>query len=100
MCPDDKINVKFRSGGDIFKREISKGTQIFDTDKNVWPLNQPVSKIEGLVQCGGEALFSNDINSYINDVFAAFVIADSVPGSIIKDFDTTKAFVSTYYKNY
>jgi hypothetical protein len=32
---------------------VSKGTQEYDTDPSVWPLNQPVIKMEALEQCAG-----------------------------------------------
>lgn len=94
LCPDGKLNPKNRSGGEAIKRNTSKGTQTFDTDKSVWPLNQPVPKIEALVQCSGEANFANDLSSVIGEVFGAFVCADANAGSIISGFDTTEAMVS------
>ncbi|XP_072939910.1 xanthine dehydrogenase-like [Epargyreus clarus] len=90
-CPNNKIDPKFRSGGNTIKRETSKGTQIFDTDKFLWPLNQPIPKIEALVQCGGEATFANDLPTQANEVFAAFVTADEKPGSVISEIDATDA---------
>lgn len=94
LCPDDKVDPRLKSGGEAIKRHTSHGTQVFDTDKSVWPLNQPISKLEGLVQCSGEATFANDLPKQPNEVFAAFVTADARPGSVISDFDTTEAFVS------
>lgn len=76
------------------KRIISQGSQTFDTDKSVWPLNQPVPKLEALVQCSGEATFANDLPKQANEVFAAFVTADVVAGSIIDSFDASEALVS------
>ncbi|XP_063894594.1 xanthine dehydrogenase [Helicoverpa armigera] len=92
LCPDDRIDPKLKSGGEAIKRHISHGMQVFDTDKGVWPLNQPISKIEALVQCSGEATFANDLPTQPNEVYAAFVTADVRPGSVISDFDTTEAF--------
>ncbi|KAJ8719472.1 hypothetical protein PYW08_011647 [Mythimna loreyi] len=92
LCPDDRIDPKLKSGGNAIKRHTSHGTQVYDTDKSVWPLNQPVPKLEALVQCSGEAIFANDLPKQPNEVYAAFVTADVRPGSIIDDFDTTEAF--------
>ncbi|XP_075976749.1 xanthine dehydrogenase-like [Anticarsia gemmatalis] len=92
LCPDDKIDPKFKSGGEAIKRLTSRGTETYDTDKSVWPLNQPIPKIEALVQCSGEATFSNDLPSQPDEVFAAFVTADVIAGSVISDFDTSEAF--------
>lgn len=63
----------------------------------MWPLNQPIPKIEALVQCSGESVFANDLTTQNKEVFAAFVAADVTPGSIIENFDTTEAFVSNFY---
>nr|BAR64767.1 aldehyde oxidase [Ostrinia furnacalis] len=91
LCPDGKLDKKFRSGGEAIKRHTSQGTQTFDTDKSVWPLNQPVPKLEALVQCAGEATFANDLPKQTGEVYAAFVTADIRPGSIISGFDATEA---------
>ncbi|KAJ0176239.1 hypothetical protein K1T71_008413 [Dendrolimus kikuchii] len=91
-CPPDRVNPKYRSGAETIKRASSKGMQSYDTDKSVWPLNQPVPKLEALVQCSGEAVFANDLPAQKNEVFAAFVTADAPAGSIISGFDTTEAF--------
>lgn len=90
------MNPLYKSGGEAIKRYKSKGMQSFETDKSIWPLNQPIPKIEALVQCSGEATFANDLPGQTGEVFAAFVTADEIPGSVIRDFDTTEAFVSTY----
>ncbi|CAK1542967.1 unnamed protein product [Leptosia nina] len=92
LCPNDKINPIYRSGGDVFKREVSKGSQHFDTDKALWPLNKPVKKLEAMLQCSGELVFTNALKKQGNEVYAAFVTADVAPGSIIDNFDTTEAF--------
>lgn len=57
-------------------------------------MNKPIPKLEGLVQCSGEAIFANDLPTQPNEVFATFVTADVRPGSVISDFDTSEAFVS------
>uniref|UniRef100_A0A2A4JXM9 Indole-3-acetaldehyde oxidase n=1 Tax=Heliothis virescens TaxID=7102 RepID=A0A2A4JXM9_HELVI len=92
LCPSDKMNPTYKSGGEAIKRHSSKGMQSFETDKSIWPLNQPIPKIEALVQCSGEAVFANDLPGVNNEVFAAFVTADTLPGSVIEDFDTSEAF--------
>lgn len=91
------MNPKYRSGAEAIKRHASQGNQIFDTDKSVWPLNQPVPKLEALQQCSGEATFANDLTKQPDEVFAAFVTADARPGSVISGFDTSDALVSVCY---
>lgn len=68
--------------------------QSFDTDKSVWPLNQPVPKMEALVQCAGEATFANDLPKQTGEVYGAFVTADVRAGSVISDFQAEEALVS------
>ncbi|XP_039757385.1 xanthine dehydrogenase-like [Pararge aegeria] len=92
LCPEEKINPRFKSGGKVFKRDVSKGSQSFETDESLWPLNQPVTKLEAIVQCAGEAEFSNDIPAMSDEVFGAFVTTDINPGNIISGFDTNQAF--------
>lgn len=41
-------------------------------------MNQPIRKIEALYQTSGEAIFINDIPIAENEVFCAFVIADTI----------------------
>lgn len=94
LGPEDKVNERYRSGGEVIKRHTSKGTQIYDTDESLWPLNKPVPKLEALVQCSGEATFANDLPSQTNEIYGAFVTADIPPGSILTGFDTADAFVS------
>lgn len=48
------VDERKKSGGTVMKRSLSSGTQDFDTDRSQWPLNQPVPKIEGLMQCAGK----------------------------------------------
>lgn len=36
------------------KLSVSKGTQEYDTDPSVWPINKPVIKMEALEQCAGK----------------------------------------------
>lgn len=94
LSPNDRVDPKFKSGGEAIKRLTSKGSQTYDTDKTVWPLNQPVPKLEALVQCSGEATFANDLPTQTDEVFAAFVTANAPAGSFISGFDTTEAMVS------
>ncbi|XP_052742295.1 uncharacterized protein LOC112057810 [Bicyclus anynana] len=91
LCPEGNINANYRSGGSAIKRHTSKGTQTYDTDEAIWPLNKPVPKLEALVQCSGEATFANDLSSQTNEVYGAFVTADVIPGSVLAGFDCTEA---------
>lgn len=49
----NEVNEKFRSGGSLLQRPVTTATHDFDTNASVWPLNKPIPKIEGLLQCSG-----------------------------------------------
>ncbi|GBP32434.1 Xanthine dehydrogenase [Eumeta japonica] len=90
LCPKNKVNARYRSGGEIFKRPVSRGTQTFDTDKTVWPLNKPIPKLEAIIQCSGEALYANDLPSAPREVYVCFVLSTVCVGQIDK-IDTKEA---------
>ncbi|XP_061392390.1 uncharacterized protein LOC133327873 [Musca vetustissima] len=89
-APEDKVKPEFRSGGLILKRELSSGIQSFETQKKFYPVTQPVEKIEGLIQCSGEATYMNDTLTPHNAVYCAFVTATKV-GSTIEQIDASEA---------
>lgn len=91
-CPAGKVSSTNKSGGNNLYRPLSSGIQTFETDKNKWPLNEPVLKYEGLVQCSGEAKYVNDLPPQLNELWAAFVPATQVRSKIGK-IDTTEALV-------
>lgn len=88
--PLETIKPEFQSGKDKLKRDLSHGNQVFDIHEKFFPISKPVIKLEGPVQCSGEALYSNDINPMINEVFCAFVTA-TVVGAEIEEIDPSDA---------
>ncbi|CAB3227915.1 unnamed protein product [Arctia plantaginis] len=102
LCPNEIIHPRFKSGlinlHDI--RPVSEGSQVYDTDRNTWPLNQPIPKMEGLIQCAGEAMYTDDIPTFPKEVYAAFVLSTIGKGHI-SSIDATEALkypgVITYY---
>ena len=56
-----KLKPTNTSGGNILERPLSSGIQSFETNKEEWPLTQPVLKIGGIFQTSGEAFFTNDL---------------------------------------
>lgn len=96
IAPNDKVAAKFKSGGEILKRDLSSGTQSFDTYKQNWPLTKNIPKIEADVQCTGEAKYINDHPSLPNELHAAFVTAKYVHG-VIKSIDASKALVKNNF---
>ncbi|KAH9639141.1 hypothetical protein HF086_018209 [Spodoptera exigua] len=65
-------------------RPCSKAKQVFSTDTSLWPLNKPMPKLEGQIQCAGEAIYTDDIPSFHNEVFGAFVLSTVGIGTILK----------------
>lgn len=88
----DKINSKFQSGAGTIhdERPISKGTETYDTKKELWPLTKPMPKVEAFAQCAGEAEYVNDIIKVEEEYFADVLLADRGPATISK-IDVTKA---------
>ncbi|KOC64413.1 Aldehyde oxidase 2 [Habropoda laboriosa] len=84
------IEPRARSGGSLLERELSSGKQEFNTDKNLWPLNQPLPKLEAIYQTSGEAQYTNDIPPMANEVFCAFVLT-TVPNGKVKSIDASEA---------
>lgn len=87
----NKVSPKLRSGGLSLQRGLSSGRQDYDTDKNLWPLNQPIPKIEAIYQTSGEGEYINDIVIRENEVFCALAIAETV--GEIKEIDSHEALV-------
>ncbi|XP_005187945.2 uncharacterized protein LOC101901154 [Musca domestica] len=88
--PEDKVKPEFRSGGPLLKRELSSGIQIFATNEKFYPVTKAVKKIEGLIQCSGEATYMNDILTSKSTVYCAFVGATKV-GCSIERIDASDA---------
>ena len=65
-----------RSGGlDLkFERGLQQGSQKYEEDPSLFPVNKAVAKLESLVQCSGEAEYINDIPASPRELHAAFVL--------------------------
>lgn len=92
-CAMAKLSPQNISGGLIVDRPLSSGQQAFKTDSKTWPLTQPVSKYEGLVQCSGEAVYMNDIPKLKDELWAAFVTAKKI-NTKIGQIDASEALVN------
>lgn len=53
MAPEGAVRPRHKSGAYNLHRPISKGTEEFPTSKSVYPLTQPIPKIEALAQASG-----------------------------------------------
>ncbi|CAK1549448.1 unnamed protein product [Leptosia nina] len=92
IIPHRLLNPRYLSGAiDLKKsRPLSKGTEVYDTNPVLWPLNEPMPKVEALIQCAGEATFVNDVQTMRKEVYCAFVTAKIFSGSI-EHIDPTNA---------
>ncbi|XP_072742748.1 uncharacterized protein [Anoplolepis gracilipes] len=86
----ENVDSKLRSGGTILERGLSSGTQDYDSDKNMWPVNKPTTKLEAIQQTSGEAQYCNDLPPYPGEVFCAFVTTEIGNGKI-ESIDASKA---------
>ncbi|XP_075977356.1 xanthine dehydrogenase-like [Anticarsia gemmatalis] len=92
LCPDFKIHPRYRSGAINLHdtRPVSQARQIYHTDPSMYPVNQPIPKIDALYQCAGEAFYSEDVPALPGECFAAFCLTTIGSGEIAS-IDTKKA---------
>lgn len=94
LCPENSLSSRNRSGAyrlsDV--RPVSKASQVYDTKTSEWPLNQPIPKVEALIQCAGEAFYTEDIPPLPNEVFCALSLSTIAVGDIV-DIDSSKALM-------
>ncbi|XP_076639451.1 xanthine dehydrogenase/oxidase isoform X2 [Colletes latitarsis] len=86
----ESVDPRVRSGGTILHRGLSSGKQDYDTDKNLWPMNQPLPKMEALYQTSGEAHYMNDVPYMPNEVSCAFVLTTVASGQV-ENIDPSEA---------
>ncbi|XP_043258855.1 indole-3-acetaldehyde oxidase-like [Colletes gigas] len=86
----ENVDPKARSGGTILQRELSSGKHDYDTDKNLWPMNQPLPKMESVYQTSGEAQYTNDVPPMPNEVSCAFVLTTVASGHV-ENIDPSEA---------
>ncbi|XP_069360142.1 uncharacterized protein [Maniola hyperantus] len=86
LCPPHILSPVYCSGAIDLKetRPVSKSLQVFETNPSVWPVNEPIPKIDGLIQCAGEAKYTDDTPSLPGEVFLEFVLAKVPLGTITK----------------
>ncbi|XP_028167400.1 xanthine dehydrogenase-like [Ostrinia furnacalis] len=92
LCPESILNPLYKSGATKIHetRPVSDGRQIFDTNPSLWPLTKPLQKVEALIQCAGEAPYTEDLPAFPHEVFASFVLSTEGSGTII-NIDPSRA---------
>lgn len=97
LCPKDILNPIYKSGATTPSDDrppVSRSYQEFDTDEKDYPITQPLLKKEGLIQCAGEAVYSDDEPRIKDEIFGAFVLSTVAKGDI-ESIDGSEALVST-----
>ncbi|KAJ0176229.1 hypothetical protein K1T71_008403 [Dendrolimus kikuchii] len=74
----------YRSGSILLQRPVSSGKQDYQTDPSLYPVNQPIPKLEGIIQSAGEAQYANDVPPMKREVFGAFVLSTVSSGQVEK----------------
>ncbi|XP_047097129.1 indole-3-acetaldehyde oxidase-like [Schistocerca piceifrons] len=99
ISPED-VSERFKSGGQLLKRPLSCGKQVFEDNQQYWPLGKAMPKLEALVQCSGEAEYVNDIPTTSRELHGAFVVT-TVGSGTIQSIDPSEALslpgVVAYY---
>uniref|UniRef100_A0A1B0DQ14 Uncharacterized protein n=1 Tax=Phlebotomus papatasi TaxID=29031 RepID=A0A1B0DQ14_PHLPP len=89
LAPRSIIQPSFQSGSSLISRPLSSGRQDYPHNPDLYPLTQPIMKIEAMIQCSGEAEYVNDI--YVHDsLWATFVLAKE-PLKTIVSIDPSEA---------
>ncbi|XP_043246690.1 abscisic-aldehyde oxidase-like [Amphibalanus amphitrite] len=86
----DRVPVRLRSGGDDLTRSTMKGTQEFDTDKTLWPVNKAVPKLEAQIQTSGEAEYVDDQPALPGELYGHYVLS-TMANAKIGSVDASKA---------
>ncbi|XP_026467617.1 xanthine dehydrogenase-like [Ctenocephalides felis] len=92
MCPEKLLSEKNKSGREILRRNLSRGEQTFESKKEMWPVQEPIPKIEALYQCAGEAEYIAYIPLKPGELFAVFVLAKK-PLTTITHIDAKDALI-------
>ncbi|KAK4325143.1 hypothetical protein Pmani_004297 [Petrolisthes manimaculis] len=89
---DKVVGVRVRSAGPIIERPLSSGKQSFDMKKEIWPVGEPIPKLESATQISGEATYLDDVPYLPNELHAALVLTTQANAKI-KFVDATEALV-------
>ncbi|KAJ8719321.1 hypothetical protein PYW08_011496 [Mythimna loreyi] len=92
LSPQTNLHARYKSGATVLSetRPVSRAVQVFETNRSVWPVTQPIMKVEALIQCAGEAFYVDDLPHYPNEVFCAFALSTVALGDIVS-IDGSKA---------
>nr|XP_045608547.1 xanthine dehydrogenase/oxidase-like [Procambarus clarkii] len=79
----DAAAANVASGATDLVRPVSSGQQSFDQNTDVWPLAQPVMKLEAPIQCTGEAEFVEFMAPVAKEHHGYFVTSTMARAAIV-----------------
>ncbi|XP_059485730.1 xanthine dehydrogenase-like [Neocloeon triangulifer] len=89
----NRVSASKRSGAENLIRPLSSGKQDFETNPGVYPLNEPIPKLEAAAQTAGEAEYINDIPERPGELHGAFVLTTQATG-VIASIDDSAALAT------
>jgi xanthine dehydrogenase/oxidase len=81
-----------RSGALNLDRGLSRGEQSYDTDESLWPVSEPIEKVESKWQTSGELKYVGDIPSQQGELHSAFVLSKRANCDVVS-VNATRALV-------
>ncbi|KAL1516706.1 hypothetical protein ABEB36_000583 [Hypothenemus hampei] len=91
LAPASLVSPRNKSGATPLIRPVSQASQQIYPQKELYPLTQPIQKLEALNQTSGQAEYILDIPDLPGQLHSCFVKAEASPGSVITNIDTSKA---------
>lgn len=70
------MSPSLRPAAAQLQREVSRGDQFYATDPALYPINEPVAKVESAPQVAGETLYIDDLPRAPGELHGAFVISE------------------------
>ncbi len=91
----DDVPDSARSGAIPLARGPSSGTQEYKTDPSLYPMNEPLPKLESYPQCTGEVKYVDDLplDKAGGELHGAFVVS-TVAACELDQVDPTGALVN------
>ncbi|XP_076806780.1 uncharacterized protein LOC143450217 isoform X1 [Clavelina lepadiformis] len=86
LCDPSKLGYGISSGIGSLVRPLSKGTQTYETDPEIYPISQAMSNISSDIQASGEVQYVGDETPTTDELFCTFVLSD-VANAEIKNID-------------
>ncbi|XP_068204498.1 xanthine dehydrogenase/oxidase-like isoform X2 [Palaemon carinicauda] len=79
----DVASPDVSSGATDLVRPLSSGKQVYDENQEIWPLGQPIPKIEAHIQCSGEAEYAVIAPEVEGELFGMFVTSTQANAKIV-----------------